>query len=405
MLLMAAADVARQTLEIVVTPEMQLHSRLTYILYFAETAALFAVLVAFLTGGMASRIRTWLDRYLRSDFMADLGWFILFAAIGTAVRLPLLWVGGWLVPHHFDLSSQSVGGWALDELKGFALFVAVGAPAAAGVLFAIRRFGRLWWLLAWLVFIPVATALVMIQPLVADPLFNDFKPLRDAGLREAIEREADAAGLRQASIWEVDKSRQTHEMNAYVNGLGPTARIVIWDTLLQKMSRDEILFIVGHELGHDRLHHIWKGLFFTWGLAFIIFLLIARIGRWGIGRFGEGWRIQSMADRASVVWLMFILVALLFLSTPMISAFSRHQEHSADLYALRLTSLGEAGASSFIKFAVDSKVDPDPPRFLVLWAWSHPPLADRVQLCRQWPTSHVSSSRSGYNPSIPASAR
>jgi STE24 endopeptidase len=387
---LVADATARALSSIVVTPEMRLHSRITYILYFVDTFATMAILLFFLTGGIAARLQRLSERWSRKRFAGDLLYFVLFLFLLSLIRFPLEWIDGWLVPHHFNLSSQSFLSWLGDELKGLAVAAVIGALFAAGALAAIRRAPRRWWLICWLGFIPVAILLVVLQPLVLDPIFNDFKPLQDVAMRNAILNEAEAAGLHGADLSEVDKSKQTHEMNAYVNGIGPTARIVVWDTLLQKMTRDEVLFVVGHEIGHNRLHHVRQGLLFGIGYAFVVLFIGSRIALWGVNRFGKRWEVASLGDGAALPWLVLLAVSILFLSSPVLSAFSRSQEHAADVFALKLTGLREAGASSFVKFALDSKVDPDPPALLVFWTWSHPPLAERVQFCLDWPTDKPS---------------
>ena len=172
-------------------------------------------------------------------------------------------------------------------------------------------------------------------------------------------------------------------MNAYVTGLGPSKRIVLWDTLLQKMDHDEILAVMGHEMGHYVMHHIWKGIAFGIAISFFGFFIAQKIYEWGLPR----WGFTDRADPAALPWLLLIGAVIGFLLSPVTNGFSRHIEHQADQFGLELTHLNEAMASSFVKFAEDSKQDPNPPRFIEWWRYSHPAAQRRIDFAlsyRPW---------------------
>ena len=219
---------------------------------------------------------------------------------------------------------------------------------------------------------------MLAQPLIIDPLFNDFRPLQDASLRQALLDEASRAGIEQSRVYEVDKSKQTKEMNAYVTGIGPSARIVLWDTLLAKLDRDEIIAVMGHEMGHYVLKHLWQGIAFGIAISFLGFLIAQRLFEWGLARWSVRWKIDSRGDPAAIPWLLAVSSILAFLLSPVYSGYSRHIEHQSDVFGLELTHLNKAMASSFVKFAEDSKADPRPPRFIEWWRYSHPSLGRRI---------------------------
>src|SRR5205085_8388285 len=199
----------------------------------------------------------------------------LLSVITTAFEFPLSFYAGFIVPHQFDLTNQTFGSWIGDFAKAFAVDVLIGALIAALALLGIRRVRR-WWIVLWLGSIPLIILGVIITPLIIDPLFNKFEPLKDVQLRNDLLAQASRAGIEGSRVYEVDKSKQTKEMNAYVTGLGVSKRIVLWDTLLQKVDHDEILAVMGHEMGHYVLHHMWTGIAF--GVAVSLFgFLIAQI--------------------------------------------------------------------------------------------------------------------------------
>ena len=377
MMLNVAATAAPRHLDVHVTPEMLRHSRINDALYFIDFLYGIAMLLLVLGAGWSARMRDFAARHLRWPFVAAMFYFVLLSLVTMALTFPLDFYGGFVVPHQFDLTNQSFGGWLGDFAKAFAVNVIIFTPLAAIALVIIRRFRR-WWLALWIGSIPLILLGVLAQPLIIDPLFNDFRPLRDAPLRQALLDEASRAGIEQSRVYEVDKSKQTKEMNAYVTGIGPSARIVMWDTLLAKLDRDEVLAVMGHEMGHYVLKHLWQGTAFGIAISFLGFFAAQRLFEWGIARWGVRWKTDARGDPAAIPWLLAVSSLLAFLMSPVYSGYSRHIEHQADVFGLELTHLNEAMASSFVKFAEDSKTDPRPPRFIEWWRYSHPSLGRRI---------------------------
>jgi Zn-dependent protease with chaperone function len=238
---------------------------------------------------------------------------------------------------------------------------------------------------------------VVITPLIIDPLFNEFIPLRDPVLRQDLLNEAARAGIEGSRVYQVNKSKQTKTMNAYVTGLGPSKRIVLWDTLLAKLDHDEILAVMGHEMGHYVLHHIWKGMAFGIGLSAFVFFIGQKIFERGLARSGTRWGIVDRSDPAALPWLLLVGAIIGFLLSPITSGYSRMIEHSADKFGLELTHLNEPMASSFVKFAEDSKHDPNPPRFIEWWRYSHPSDQRRIDFALTYRPWEKASVRAGFS--------
>src|SRR5262249_11355071 len=164
--------------------------------------------------------------------------------------------------------------------------------------------------------------------------------------RRALLGEASRAGIEGSRVYQVDKSKQTKTMNAYVTGLGPSKRIVMWDTLLQKLDREEILAVMGHEMGHYVLHHLWQGIAFTVAASFLGFFLAQKIFGGGVARWGGRWRTGERGDPAALPWLLLVASVLNFAITPLTAGFEWHIEHQADVFGLELTHFNEPMASS-----------------------------------------------------------
>lgn len=364
--------------EVRVTDEMRRHTRLREVLYFVGVAWSFAVLVLLLGTGLSKRMRDVAARVTKKPFFIAMIYVVLFVIVTALLELPLSYYSGFVVPHQFDLTDRTFGSWLGDFLKGLGVSVVISSVVGAFAFLAIRRIRR-WWIVLWLCTVPLIILLVVVQPIILDPIFNKFEPLRDQVLKQKLLDLASRAGIEGSRVYQVDKSKQTKTMNAYVNGIGPTNRIVMWDTLLAKMDHDEVLAVMGHEMGHYVMKHIWKTLAFTLGLSIFVFYLTYRFYEPGLRRWGF-----ERGDPASLPWLLLMSGAISFLLSPVISGYSRWQEHSADVFSLELTHLNEPMATAFVKFAEDSKQNPSPHPFIKFWSYTHPPIAERIPFALQY---------------------
>jgi Zn-dependent protease with chaperone function len=206
-------------------------------------------------------------------------------------------------------------------------------------------------------------AATLLSPLVFDPAFNKFTPLRDVELREQILDLASRAGIPGRRVYEVDRSEQTKKFNAYVSGFGSSQRIVLWDTTLKGMERDEILFVMGHEMGHYRLGHQWKQIAFDAGLSLTLFFLAGFTTRFALRRFGPWWGIRELHDIASLPLLFAVLTVLSSFAQPAVVGFSRGLEHEADVFGLEITRTNDAAARAFLKLGTQNRSDPEPSAF------------------------------------------
>jgi Zn-dependent protease with chaperone function len=288
---------------------------------------------------------------------------------------------------HYQQSIQGWDSWFWDWTKGELLDVAFGIVLVL-ILFAVmRRSPRRWWLYFWFPAVLILFGVIVITPLVIDPLFNKFEPLdkEHPKLVASIEKLTKHAGvpIPPDRIFLMAASQKTNAINAYVTGLGASKRVVIWDTTIQKTSNDESLFIVGHELGHYVLGHVWQGfLVGASGLLLALYLLFRGL-HWALDGWARDWNLYGQEDWASLAVLLLLLQALLFVSSPVISGYSRMQEHAADVYGLEVIhglvpDSEEVAAHAFQVLGELDLSDPNPPPFITFWLYSHPPLADRL---------------------------
>jgi STE24 endopeptidase len=363
--------------EVQVTGEMRQHTRIRNVLYFVGTAWSIGILLLLLTTGASRRMRDVAVRATKKPFVAAMLYLVLFILVTTLLELPLAYYSGFVVPHQFDLTNQSLASWTGDLLKGLGVSLLITVPLGAFALLGIQKVKN-WWAMLWAVSIPLIILMVVIQPIVLDPIFNKFEPLQDQVLRQKLLDLASKAGIEGGRVYQVNKSKQTKTLNAYVNGIGPTNRIVMWDTLLAELTHDEVLAVMGHEMGHYVMKHIWKGLAFSLGLSFVVFFVVQRVHDKGLTKYGPRWGFTERGDPASVPWLLLIASVVSFLLSPVISGYSRTMEHQADIFGLEVTRLNEPMATAFIKLAENSKTDPTPHPFIRFWRYSHPPISERI---------------------------
>jgi STE24 endopeptidase len=267
-----------------------------------------------------------------------------------------------------------------DYLVGGAVSLAITLPLTllAYALLRAAPHGWPWWLAA--ASLPVFLFIAVIQPVFIAPLFNTFTPLQDETLRRDILVMARAQGITARDVYQMDASRQSNAVNAYVVGFGPTHRIVLYDTLLRDFTREEIKFVMAHEMGHYKLGHIVLGISLgVVGMLIAGLLLRAGLG-WLLARHGAFFGAASIANPALYPLLLLLGMLLAIISTPISSAISRHIETQADLYALRVYGHPSAGIRAFHKLARLNISLEDPPRWEEVLFYSHPSITRRVAL-------------------------
>lgn len=336
--------------------------------------------------GLSARFRDIAIGLGHRRYVRVLVFFSLYALAMFVLALPLAWYEEFALEHQYGLSTQSFGGWLLDSVKGLVTsVVAVGViPLLALAWRVIEGSPRRWWLWLAVGTLPAALAAMLLEPVVLDPLFNKFQPLQDATLRTEILDLAKRAGIPARHVYEVDMSSRTRKLNAYVNGFGASQRVVLWDTTLRRMTRDEILYVSAHEMGHYVLGHAWKTLLLLGAGAFLVFWLCAGLAGGWLAAFGEQWEVTGISDLAAMPVLALSLTMVTLLAMPAMNALSRRAELEADIYGLEITHDNDAAARAFLKLAQDNRSDPDPVPLVQMLLYDHPPLGERIRFALEY---------------------
>ena len=343
----------------------------------------------FVFTGCSARVRSWAERLGRQWYFTFALYAVACGLIYYSISLPLSYYAGFIHPHHYDLSNQTFGRW-LDHYAKGALVVVLGLLAIGWFPFlVIRKSPRRCWLYLGLLAAPALCALVWAQPLMIAPLFHHFRPLQNKALDSKILAEAARAGIEGSRVYEVNMSEDTKILNAYVTGFGSSKRIVFWDTSLKALNEDELLFILGHEMGHYVMRHIVKFIAFESALIVGLFYIVHWLAERLIARCKARFGFDALSDIAALPLILFLvwLVALVGLPIPM--AFSRHMEHEADRFGLELTHNNHAAATAQVKLQEYHLGISRPGIIVKLWLFTHPPAAERIEFCnryRPWET-------------------
>jgi STE24 endopeptidase len=368
------------------------YSRAGYTLYFISVAWGIAVLWLVLKARLVASWRDFVAGKSSNWIVQGLLFVPVLSLVVGVAQLPIR-VFWHRLSLQYQQSVQGWGSWMWDWSKGEFLNIVFSVVGALILFAVIRKAPKTWWLYFWFVSIPLILFLVLIYPWVIDPMFNKFVPLQETNpqLVTAIAKLTERAGepIPPERMFLMQASEKTNQINAYVTGLGASKRVVIWDNTIKKMTPDEVLSVVGHELGHYVLGHVVKGIALSiFGTLVALFLMYHAL-QWALQRWGAAWGVHGQSDWAALPVLMLILGVVIFLSEPIQNGISRSFEHAADVYGLEVThgivpNAQETAAQSFQVMGELDLADPNPPGIITFWLYSHPPLADRLKFAHKY---------------------
>jgi Zn-dependent protease with chaperone function len=349
------------------------------VLWAVEQLLGLAIPAAILFSGLSARLRTLARRAGRKRFYPTLVVYVaLLSLVLFVIELPLSFYAGYLREHAYGLSDQRLGKWAADQIKGLAVGVVAGALTLWVPYLLLARSPRRWWLWTGVLSLPFFALTLLVVPIWVAPLFNKFGQMQDKALEAQVLALAERAGVERARVFEVDKSIDTKKVNAYVTGLGQTKRIVLWDTLLHRLTPPQTLFVVGHEIGHYVLGHVKRSILFSSALVMFGLYGAHRTSALLLRRFGRRFGFDRLDDVASMPLLMLLMSLFSFVLTPPALALSRHYEHEADRFGLDLTCDREAAATAFVALEQQNLSVPRPGRLYQLFRASHPSIGERI---------------------------
>jgi STE24 endopeptidase len=355
------------------------------VLWAAATALDLLLPAALLFTGLSARVRRTAERLARGRRFATIALYaVAYVLIQALVFLPLSWYAGYVRQHAYGLSTETAAAWLGDWAKAVAITVVFSALLLWIPYWLLRIGPRRWWLWTGLLTAPLTVLVMIVLPVYIAPLFDEYGRMRDPALEQRIERLAARAGIPDSRIYEVRKSEETRRVNAYVTGFGGTKRIVLWDTLVDRLQPDEVEFVLGHEIGHFVLRHTLTVIVAATLLVTLSLWIVHRTAGWLIARFGRRFGFERLDDVASLPLLALVGGVVMLAASPAALALSRWQEREADRFGLEIARDNNAAARAFVRLQEDNLAVPRTGLLFRLWRGSHPDLADRIEFANRY---------------------
>ena len=361
------------------------YARISRRLWLVDTTFGAVYALAWLLFGWTISVRNWAAGLTSNDWLSVPLYVFVFGVIYFVLNLPLSYYSGFVLPHRFDQSNQSLKDWIVDQLKGVAVGLPIGLILLELLYLALRVTGNLWWLWAAGGLLVFSVLLSNLAPVLIMPIFNKFVPLGDEhkDLADRLMKLAENAKTKVQGVYKFDMSRRSKSANAALTGIGNTRRIVLGDTLINEFTPDEIETVLAHELGHQVHRDIPFLITFGTVTTMLGLYLASLILNWAIGVFG----FTGASDVAAFPALLIVLGAYNLILMPLENAVVRWRERMADQYALQSTGKQDAFSSAFVRLANQNLGEIDPEKWVVFLFYDHPPLGERIEMAKNWKAS------------------
>ena len=346
-----------------------------------------AVAILLLATRLSARMRDLAVRITRIASLQTGFYWLQYLVVTTLLSFPLTVYAGFFREHKYRLATQTFGPWLGDQAKGLLVGAILGGLALMAIYAAIRRAPRTWWLWGAGISVLFLVIVIAIAPVFIEPLFNKYTPLKDESIRGPILRLARANGIPATDVFVVDASKQTTRVSANVAGLLGSERIALNDNLLKRCSLAEIESVMGHEMGHYVLNHVYKaiiefGVLIVIGFAFLRWSFDRATARWG-----SRWGIAGIADVAALPLLVLLLSVFFFAMTPVTNTMIRTQEVEADIFGLNAARLPDAEAEVDLKLGEYRKLKPGPVEEFIFF--DHPSGYNRILMAMRWKAENL----------------
>lgn len=337
---------------------------------------LLALLIYWFVGGF-----NFIDQAIRGLGWNEVGTGLVFivglSAISFVISLPFSLYGTFVIEEKFGFNKTTFKTYVLDTVKGLVLSALIGVPLLAGILYFFEYTGTLAWLYVWGLVIVVSLVMQVIAPIWIMPIFNKFSPLEEGELSRSIIEYAGKVNFTYDNVYVIDGSRRSAHSNAFFTGFGKTKRIVLFDTLLEQLNREEIVSVIAHEVGHNKMRHILLGMVLsilhTGALLFLLSLVLENRSLF------DAFFMENTSIYASIVFFGLLFTPVELIMSPVLQLISRRHEYQADTWAVETTANRQHLISGLKKLAAKNLANLSPHPMIVILEYSHPPLASRIE--------------------------
>jgi len=348
---------------------------------FVESVFGNILVLVFFFGGLLNIYNSWIASFNMPCILSGIVFFLILNYANTIISIPFDLYSTFKVENKYGFNKMTMKLWLTDFIKSIILSTIFIGIMTAGALYLVKASPDFWWLFVWLFFLLFSIFMMYISPYVIEPLFNKFTPIENEEIESSIRDIMKKAGIKISRVFKIDASKRSAHTNAYFTGIGKVKRIVLFDTLLQKMEKSEILSVLAHEAGHWTKKHVIKMLIVVEAMSLIGIYAAFMIIKSGI--LAEIFKVQNDTIFANLLILGLIGGIISFPLTPVFSYFSRRHEREADRFASEMTENPEAMATSLIKLSKDNLSNLHPHPLYAGFYYSHPPVVQRIKEIRK----------------------
>jgi len=335
----------------------------------------------------SARMRDLAERVTRFKPVHTFVYWLQYLVLTSILIFPLTVYEDYFRERKYGLATQTFGPWMGDQMKGLGVNLVLGGILTMLLFGVVRRLPRTWWIWGAVVSVVFFIFTVLIAPVYIVPIFNKVTRLNDPKVVDPILSMARANGIPARDVFQIDASRQTTRMSANVSGFANTMRITLNDNLLRRGSPEEIQAVMGHEMGHYVLNHVYKFIMFFLILTVLAFAYLRWGLEWMLQRWGEKWQIRGVGDTAVLPLVVLLFAILGFILTPAMNTFIRTQEYEADMYGLNTSRQPDGFAQGAIHLGEYRKMSPGPIEEWIFF--DHPSGRNRIYAAMRWKAENL----------------
>jgi STE24 endopeptidase len=345
--------------------------------------------VLILRFGWSSRFRDWAEKRSRRRFLQSMIWVAPYVLASTIISIPWTLYAGYFREKQYGLLDQSFGGWLGEQ--GISLLIGIVATSVviAAIMAGIHKMPKRWWLAGTAGAMLFIGVFALIAPVFINPLFNTYTEMAPGPIRDRIVSMAQSRNIPAEHIYVFDQSKQTKRVSANVSGLGPTIRISLNDNLLNRSSPEEVAAVMGHEMGHYVLGHVWKLIFSLSLLIGFGFWFASKMVPGLFARYGASWGLRGIDDVAAFPLYSIAISLFMLIATPVSKSIIRVNEVQADAFGLDVAREPDGFARAALKLAEYRKLEPSALEEMLFY--DHPSGRTRIQMAMDWKAKHPAS--------------
>jgi STE24 endopeptidase len=335
------------------------------------------MVLLFLFAGLLNLYNSWIVSLDLAFILSGLVFFLLIMYAENLFTSPFSLYSTFKIEKKYGFNTMTMKVWIADFIKSILISTALMAIVMSAGFWIIQKSPHLWWFWIWCFFLIFGIFMMYIAPYVIEPLFNKYTPIDDDSLEAGIRVLMDNVGIKVSRVFKMDASKRTKHTNAYFTGIGKVKRIVLYDTLLQKLQREEILAVLAHEAGHWKKKHVLKRIIVSEVIAFIAIYVSFRLMQGDL--LTALFRIGENTFYAKIIVLAFVGSIVTFPFSPLMNYFSRRHERDADSFAVEKTGNAQYMIRALVKLSKDNLSNLHPHPLYAAFHYSHPPVTERIR--------------------------